>query len=125
MTIPDPMTPPPSMATFLIFAGSMPSIRGSLPAAPCVEKDADEVLGHVRNSAVSEEPHLLFDVGLDVIAETLFKGVNGLERRNIPLGLLIGHELGVIEQGGLFRGTGNPVIDVARHAHLEVQLPLR
>ena len=38
LTIPDPMTPPPSMATFLILAGSRPSMRGSLPAARVFRK---------------------------------------------------------------------------------------
>lgn len=31
-TIPDPITPPPSMATFLIGAGAIPSMRGKRPA---------------------------------------------------------------------------------------------
>ena len=74
-----------------------------------VQENADQVLAHIGQGAVAKELRFPFDIRLDIEAQAFFHGLDGLEGGDITLGLVHGHHLGVVQEGLLFRGAGQPV----------------
>ena len=116
LTIPDPMTPPPSMATFLIFGGSIFSIRGSLPAARVFRKMPMRFLATSETAQSAKSSASLSRSASKSPVKPSFHGLDGLEGGDISLGLFGRHALAKAMMPVFSSGVGQLVDLVPGHA---------